>query len=64
MRASWIDAPDLAAQNKMADGMQHQWFIDMPAIQTGLWMQPMAYRSDATELPPGCAVIWNVRRSA
>ena len=64
MRASWIDAPDLTAQKKIADAMQHQWFIDAPMIQTGQWMQPTAHRSDVTDLPPGCAVFWNVRRSA
>jgi peptide/nickel transport system substrate-binding protein len=26
-RTAWIDAPDLAAQRKIADEMQHQWFI-------------------------------------
>jgi peptide/nickel transport system substrate-binding protein len=63
-RSAWIDAPDLAAQKKIADEMQHQWFIDVPMIQTGQWMQPTAHRSNLTDLLPGFAVFWNVRRSA
>jgi peptide/nickel transport system substrate-binding protein len=63
LRYAWIDAPDLAAQKTIADAMQRQWFIDVPMLQTGQWMQPTAHRADITDLPPGPALFWNVRRS-
>ena len=63
LRYAWIDAPDLAAQKKIADAMQRQWFIDVPMLQTGQWMQPTAHRADITDLLPGPALFWNVRRS-
>jgi peptide/nickel transport system substrate-binding protein len=64
MRSAWIDAPDLAAQKKIADEMQRRWFIEVPMIQTGQWMQPTAHRADIADLLPGFALFWNVRRSA
>ena len=63
MRYAWIDAPDLAAQKKIADEMQRHWFIEVPMLQTGQWMQPTAHRADITHLLTGPAVFWNVRRS-
>ena len=63
LRRDWIDAPDLAAEKRIADEMQRQWFIEVPMLQTGQWMQPTAHRSDLTNLLPGFAVFWNVRRA-
>jgi peptide/nickel transport system substrate-binding protein len=63
MRYAWIDAPDLAAQKKIADEMQRQWFVEVPMLQSGQWMQPTAHRADITNLLPGFALFWNVRRS-
>ena len=54
----------LAAQKKVAEEMQRQWFVEVPMVQTGQWMLPTAHRSDVTDLAPGFAVFWNVRRSA
>lgn len=62
LRASWIDAPDLAAQKAIAMEMQRQWFVEVPMVNTGQWMQPTAHRADLSGLPPGFAVFWNVRR--
>ena len=63
LRRDWIDAPDLAAQKKIAEEMQRRWFVEVPMVQTGQWMHPTAHRSDLTGLFPGFAVFWNVRRS-
>ncbi len=63
LRRDWIDAPDLAAQKKIAEEMQRRWFVEVPMVQTGQWMHPTAHRSDLTGLLPGFAVFWNVRRS-
>ena len=62
LRYAWIDAPDLAAQKKIADEMQRQWFVEVPMLYTGQWVQPTAHRADLTGVLPGFAVFWNVRR--
>jgi peptide/nickel transport system substrate-binding protein len=64
MRNAWIDAPDFATQKRIADAMQRQWFIEVPMLQAGQWMQPTAHRADVTDLLTGPAVFWNVRRAA
>jgi len=64
LRFAWLDAPDLAAQKKVAEEMQRQWFVEVPMVQAGQWMLPTAHRSDVTDLAPGFAVFWNVRRSS
>ena len=64
MRYAWIDAPDLAAQKRIATEMQRRWFAEVPMIQAGQWMQPTAHRADVTDLLPGFALFWNVRRAA
>ena len=63
MRRDWIDAPDLAAQQRVAREMQRQWFVEVPMVQTGQWMHPTAHRADITNLLTGPALFWNVRRS-
>ena len=63
LRGAWIDAVDVPAQKKIADEMQREWFQYVPMVQTGQWMQPTAYRNDLTDVLPGFAVFWNVRRS-
>ncbi len=62
MRYEWIDAPELAAQKRVAERMQRRWFEEVPMLQTGQWMQPTAHRADIVDLLPGPAVFWNVRR--
>ena len=62
LRNAWIDASDLPAQKKIADDMQRQWFVDVPMLYTGQWMQPTAHRADLSGILPGFAVFWNVRR--
>ena len=64
MRAAWIDAPDLESQRKITAAMQRQWFVEVPMLQTGQWMQPTAYRSDIEGILPGFAVFWNASRAA
>ncbi len=62
LRNNWIDAADLDAQKKIAVEMQRQWFVDVPMLNTGQWMLPTAHRTDLTNIAPGFAVFWNVRR--
>jgi len=63
LRQQWIDAPDLAAQQKLAVELQLQAFIDVPYIPLGQYFQATAYRKDITDRLNGFVKFWNVRRT-
>lgn len=65
LREAWFDAPDLAAQQRIAADMQRQMFEDVPYIPLGQFFQPLAHRRNLTGVmqPGGIPVFWNVRRT-
>ncbi len=63
LRNAWFDAPDLAAQQKLAQDMQVQVMQDVPYIPLSQTMQATAFRKDITNVPNGFAMFWNVRKS-
>ncbi|MCW3473497.1 ABC transporter substrate-binding protein [Limobrevibacterium gyesilva] len=63
LRDAWLRAPDLAAQQKIAEQLQLQAFQDVPYIPLGQTITPTAYRADLTGLLDGLPLFWNVRRS-
>jgi len=63
LRAQWLDAPDLAAQKKIAAEAQTEAFISVPFIPTGQFVIPTAYRSDLKGVVPAPIVfMWNVEK--
>ena len=63
LRDAWFDAPDLAAQQKIARDMQLLAFEEVPVIPTGMYFTPTAYRSNLTGiLKSGTALMWGVKR--
>jgi peptide/nickel transport system substrate-binding protein len=62
LRAAWVDAPDLAAQQKIAADIQRQCWIDVPHIPLGVWYQPMAWQNTIDGIPDGFPLFWGVRR--
>ena len=64
LRTEWLQAPDVAAQKRVAEAMQRQAFEDVPYIPTGQLFTPVAYRSDLTGVLKGLPAFWNVRRTA
>lgn len=62
LRDAWFDAPDLAAQQRIAAELQLQAFQDVPYIPLGQYYPHTAYRTDLTDVLNGFAVFWNVRR--
>lgn len=62
LRNEWLEAPDLAAQKKIATQMQLQAFEDVPYIPLGQYFVPTAYRSDLDGVLNGNPVFWNIRR--
>jgi peptide/nickel transport system substrate-binding protein len=62
LRDAWFDAPDLAAQKKIAAEMQAQAFVDVPYYPLGLFYNPSVYRRDITDVLHGLPIFWNMRR--
>jgi peptide/nickel transport system substrate-binding protein len=62
LREQWLQAPDLAAQQRLARDIQLQAFEDVPYVPLGQTFAPTAYRSDISGLPTGYALFWNVKR--
>jgi peptide/nickel transport system substrate-binding protein len=60
---AWVDAPDLAAQQKIAVSLQAKAFELVPYLPTGQYFQRTACRNDITGIIPGQFVFWNVRRT-
>jgi peptide/nickel transport system substrate-binding protein len=63
LRQDWLDAPDLAAQQRICRDMQAQCWVDVPQIPVGLYYQPTAYRADLDGMLDGFAMFWNIRRT-
>jgi len=62
LREAWLDAPDLAAQQKIARDLQLQAFIDVPYIPLGQILQPTAYKKDLSGVLGGSVLFWNIKR--
>jgi peptide/nickel transport system substrate-binding protein len=62
LRAQWLEAPDLAAQQKIAREMQRQAFEDVPYIPLGQYFVPTAHQASLSGIVSGNPVFWNVKR--
>ena len=62
LRATWVDAPDLAAQQRIAADIQRQCWIDVPHLPIGIWYQPMAWQKSLDGIPDGFPLFWGVKR--
>jgi peptide/nickel transport system substrate-binding protein len=63
MRAAWMEAPDLAAQQKLAAEIQEAAFASVPFIPTGQFVIPTAYRKNLKGVVPAPVVfLWNVEK--
>ena len=63
LRASWFDAPDLAAQKSIAEQVQRQAMESVPYVPLGQLFQPTAFRSDIKDIVRSSfPVFWGVRR--
>lgn len=62
LRAAWVDAPDLAAQKRVAAEIQRQCWIDVPHIPLGQWFQPVAWQNTVDGIPDGFPLFWGAKR--
>jgi peptide/nickel transport system substrate-binding protein len=60
---AWLEAPDLAGQQKLAAEIQVKAMELVPYIPTGQYFARTACRRDITGIIQGQFVFWNVRRT-
>ena len=64
LREAWFEAPDLAAERRIAEDIQRTVWQEVPFIPLGQVLPPMAYRrSLAGVVKGGPALFWGVRRA-
>jgi peptide/nickel transport system substrate-binding protein len=64
LREAWLDAPDLAAQRKIADDIQRVVWEEVPYVPVGQWALPIAYRTNVTGiLRSPYPTFWNVSKT-
>ena len=63
LRTAWLEAPDTAAQQKIAADIQAQAFQDVPYLPVGQYFQPWAYRRGISGVLKGLPLFWNVQRA-
>ncbi len=63
LRTQWLDASDVAAQQKIATELQLQALTDVPYAPLGQVLAATAYRDTITGVPNGFVMFWNVRRA-
>lgn len=64
LREAWFEAPDLAAEKRIAEEMQRQVWQEVPFIPLGQVLPRMAFRRSITGVVKGGpALFWGVRRA-
>jgi len=63
LREAWFDAPDLAAQQRIARDIQATAFEEMPYLPLGQYKQATAYSTKLTGVLDGFALFWNLRKN-
>jgi peptide/nickel transport system substrate-binding protein len=60
---TWFDAPDLAAQKKITDQMQAEFWENPPYVPLGMYDQPTAFRSYITDVPEGFPQFYTLKKN-
>jgi len=60
---AWLEAPDLASQQRIAANLQTEALRHVPYFPTGQYFSRTACRRDITGILQGQFVFWNVRRT-
>ena len=62
LREAWLEAPDLATQQKICADIQKVAFQEVPYLPTGSYLSKSAWRKDITGVLTGQIVFWNMKR--
>jgi len=63
LRDAWFEAPDLAAEQRIAREMQVVAMDELPYVPLGSYLSMTALRRNLTGRVPGLALYWGIRRS-
>ena len=63
LRGQWLDSNDLSTQQRIAQDIQRQWWIDVPHTPIGQGFQPTASRDTPERMLDGFPVFWGVKRT-
>ncbi|PHK95240.1 ABC transporter substrate-binding protein [Pseudoroseomonas rhizosphaerae] len=63
LREAWLDAPDLATQQRICAELQQVALREVPYVPTGQYLYKTAYRRDLADVPNGLFVFWDIRRA-
>jgi peptide/nickel transport system substrate-binding protein len=63
LRLSWFDAPDLAAQKKVCEAVQAEWWNGPTYANLGMYFQPTAFRTSIQGVPEGIPQFYRVQRA-
>ena len=62
LMTAWLDAPSLAAQQKICEQMQQVFWQEVPYVPLGMYQQPTAYRTYLKDIRMGFPQMYGVRR--
>jgi peptide/nickel transport system substrate-binding protein len=64
LRDDWVDAPDLAAEKRVAEDVQRRFFENPPMLPLGQYYTASAYRAAVSDiLPASFGVFWGLRKA-
>jgi peptide/nickel transport system substrate-binding protein len=61
LRNQWLEATDMAEQQRICRDIQQLAWDEVPFLPLGEYKQPTAYRTNITGVLDGTAVFWNVQ---
>jgi peptide/nickel transport system substrate-binding protein len=64
LRAAWFDAPNIAAQQKICEAMQVQFWKSPPYAPLGMYDQPTAFHKYLTDIRDGWPQFYGVKKNA
>jgi peptide/nickel transport system substrate-binding protein len=60
---SWFEAPDLAAQKKICEAMQVEFWQNPPYVPMGMYTQPTAFNKRITDVPEGWPQFYGLKKA-
>ena len=64
LRAAWFDAPDVAAQKKICEAMQVEFWQSPPYAPLGMYDQPTAFHNYLQDIRDGWPQFYGVKKNA
>ena len=61
---AWFEAPDLAAQKKICDQMQAEFWENPTYAPMGMYEQPTAFNKRITDIPEGWPQFYGLKKNA